>query len=352
MDVNIHPRGIVERTAGPVWTRCARRAGRGRRSGCRRRTRRRVRAAWRLPRSADASWSSPSAAAHALRARRASRRAALRSARRCRAERPPGAVRSTASPPRSSGSSPMPSGVPLPARATSSSPSCEPQRRGMPGVGPAQALARAGRYVMHATVTNSLAECRPARPGRCSPSSAADAGSSENGAVAANVVRTNAARRAACKPVPDDVADDQHGRVLRPLGDEVEVAADLLGSGGQEGRGQLQAGALGQLGWRERVADRAQVLAARARPPPGARAAPRARSSRTSACTRRRAISASCRSSCSPMSRMSCSRASTSECSRRSSSPSWSASLPMTPGRSSSTSQHRMSIPRMPGCAA
>ena len=59
--------------------------------------------------------------------------------------------------------------------------------------------------------------------------------------------------------VPDDVADDQHGGVLRSFGHEIEVAADLLG-GGHERRGQLQAGALGQLRRRERVADRAQVL--------------------------------------------------------------------------------------------
>ena len=85
------------------------------------------------------------------------------------------------------------------------------------------------------------------------------AGSSENGAVAANAVRTNAARRAGVHAVADDVADDQDGGVLRPLGHEVEVAADVLG-GGQERRGELQAGALGQLGRGERVADRAQVL--------------------------------------------------------------------------------------------
>ena len=84
-------------------------------------------------------------------------------------------------------------------------------------------------------------------------------GSSENGAVAANAVLTNAARRAACRPWPDDVADDQQGGLLRPLGHEIEVAADLLG-GGHERRGQLQAGALGQLRRGERVADRAQVL--------------------------------------------------------------------------------------------
>ncbi len=57
----------------------------------------------------------------------------------------------------------------------------------------------------------------------------------------------------------DDVADDQQGGFLRPFGDQIEVAADLFG-GGQEGRGELQAGALGKLGWGERIADRTQVL--------------------------------------------------------------------------------------------
>ena len=60
--------------------------------------------------------------------------------------------------------------------------------------------------------------------------------------------------------MPDDVADDQQGGVLRPLGDEVEVAADPFGLGGQKGGGELQAWARGQLGRRERVPDRAQVL--------------------------------------------------------------------------------------------
>ena len=59
--------------------------------------------------------------------------------------------------------------------------------------------------------------------------------------------------------MPDDVADHQQRGVLRPFGDQVEVAADLLG-GGHERRGQLQAGALGQLGRGERVADRPQVV--------------------------------------------------------------------------------------------
>ena len=59
--------------------------------------------------------------------------------------------------------------------------------------------------------------------------------------------------------VPDDIADDQHGGIPRPFGDQVEVAADLLG-GGQERRGQLQAGALGQLGRGERIPDRTQIL--------------------------------------------------------------------------------------------
>ena len=60
--------------------------------------------------------------------------------------------------------------------------------------------------------------------------------------------------------MPDHVADDQQGGVLRALGDEVEVAADPLGLGGQEEGGQFQARAPGQLGRRERVTDRAQVL--------------------------------------------------------------------------------------------
>ena len=60
--------------------------------------------------------------------------------------------------------------------------------------------------------------------------------------------------------VPDDVPDDQQRGVLRALGDEVEVAADPFRLGGQEDGGQLQAGAPGQLGRRERVTDRAQVL--------------------------------------------------------------------------------------------
>ena len=59
--------------------------------------------------------------------------------------------------------------------------------------------------------------------------------------------------------VPHDVADDQDGGVLRPLGDEVEVAADPLG-GGEEGRGKLHARTLGKLGRGERIPDRAEVL--------------------------------------------------------------------------------------------
>ena len=58
----------------------------------------------------------------------------------------------------------------------------------------------------------------------------------------------------------DDIADDQHGGILRPLGHQVEVAADAFGGGGQERRGELQAGPLGQFGRSERIADRAQVL--------------------------------------------------------------------------------------------
>ena len=60
--------------------------------------------------------------------------------------------------------------------------------------------------------------------------------------------------------VTDDIADDQDGGVLWPLGHHVEVAADLFGGGGQERRSKFQAGALGQFGRRERVPDRAQIL--------------------------------------------------------------------------------------------
>ena len=58
----------------------------------------------------------------------------------------------------------------------------------------------------------------------------------------------------------DDIADDQHGGILRPLSHQVEVAADPLGDGGQERRGQFQAGAPRQLGRGQRIADRAQIL--------------------------------------------------------------------------------------------
>jgi hypothetical protein len=60
--------------------------------------------------------------------------------------------------------------------------------------------------------------------------------------------------------VADDITDDQHRGILRPLSHQIEVAADLFRGGGQEGRGKLQAGALGQLGRRERIPDRAQIL--------------------------------------------------------------------------------------------
>jgi hypothetical protein len=60
--------------------------------------------------------------------------------------------------------------------------------------------------------------------------------------------------------VADDIADDQHGGVLRPLSHQVEVAADLFGGRRQEGRGKVQAGTLGQLGRRQRIPDRAQIL--------------------------------------------------------------------------------------------
>jgi hypothetical protein len=59
--------------------------------------------------------------------------------------------------------------------------------------------------------------------------------------------------------VPYDIADDQQGGILRPFGDQIKVAADLLG-GGYERRGQLQAGALGQLRRGERIPDRTQIL--------------------------------------------------------------------------------------------
>lgn len=57
----------------------------------------------------------------------------------------------------------------------------------------------------------------------------------------------------------DDIADDQHGGILRPLSHQVEVAADLFG-GREKRRGKLQAGTLGQLGRGERIPDRAQIL--------------------------------------------------------------------------------------------
>jgi hypothetical protein len=60
--------------------------------------------------------------------------------------------------------------------------------------------------------------------------------------------------------VADDIANNQHGRIPRPLSHEIEVAADLFGDGRQEGRGKLQAGAPGQLGRGERIPDRAQIL--------------------------------------------------------------------------------------------
>lgn len=59
--------------------------------------------------------------------------------------------------------------------------------------------------------------------------------------------------------VPDDIAHNQHGRVLRPFGDEIEVTAHAL-SGGDERRRELETRALGQFERGQRVADRAQVL--------------------------------------------------------------------------------------------
>ena len=54
--------------------------------------------------------------------------------------------------------------------------------------------------------------------------------------------------------------DDENGGILGPLSHQVEVAAYLLGDGGHEGRGEIQAGPLRQLGRGERITDRAQVL--------------------------------------------------------------------------------------------
>jgi hypothetical protein len=85
-------------------------------------------------------------------------------------------------------------------------------------------------------------------------------GSSENGAVAANAVRTNAARRPAGKPWPTTSPTTSTAGILRPLSDKEEVPADPLGGGRKEGRGKLQAGTLGQLGRRQRIPDRTQIL--------------------------------------------------------------------------------------------
>ena len=136
----------------------------------------------------------------------------------------------------------MPSGGPW-LGAASSLAVVHPQRRRMARVGPAQSPVL--RVVGHAAaVTKSLLV--PARSTRAVLAQLSSwRGSSEKGAVAANTVRTNAARRAGLQAVPDDVADDQQRGVLRALGDEVEVAADLLGVSGHEGGGELQAGALG-----------------------------------------------------------------------------------------------------------
>jgi hypothetical protein len=60
--------------------------------------------------------------------------------------------------------------------------------------------------------------------------------------------------------VADDIADDQHGGIQGPLSHQVEVAADPLGDGGQERRGQFQAGTPRQLRGSQRIADRAQIL--------------------------------------------------------------------------------------------
>ena len=96
------------------------------------------------------------------------------------------------------GSAPTPSGGPWPARSALGR--LEPQRRWVAGVGPAQELlvrvigdAGGGDelVVMPARSISAVFAQLSRRPG-----------SSENGAVAANVVRMNAARRAACKPCP------------------------------------------------------------------------------------------------------------------------------------------------------
>jgi len=65
----------------------------------------------------------------------------------------------------------------------------------------AEVVGSPGRYVTQAAVTNSLVV--PARSIRAVFAQLSRRqGSSENGAVAANVVRMNAARRAACRPWP------------------------------------------------------------------------------------------------------------------------------------------------------
>ncbi|WP_187368890.1 hypothetical protein [Baekduia soli] len=56
------------------------------------------------------------------------------------------------------------------------------------------------------------------------------------------------------------IADNEHGGLLRSISDKVEVSADAFGGGGQEGRGEVEAGALRQLGGRKRIPDRPQIL--------------------------------------------------------------------------------------------
>jgi hypothetical protein len=53
-----------------------------------------------------------------------------------------------------------------------------------------------------------------------------------------------------------DVADDEHGGLLRPLGHQVEVAAHLLGGGRDEGRGQVESRLeeLASIDWRAKAA--------------------------------------------------------------------------------------------------
>ena len=55
-----------------------------------------------------------------------------------------------------------------------------------------------------------------------------------------------------------NVADNQDGGVARPFHGEVEVAGDPLSSG-DESRRKLHTGTRGELWWRQRVTNRAQI---------------------------------------------------------------------------------------------